>query len=225
MAGNTKANKDPVKAAVDNNPCAMCRSMGLPGCNGHGAGSGGGSGGDSTEAKKEKITYSSNKVTSEPRLPLSSKPKEDKTKAMWVKSNLLSNTTSTYEVGLLSIESNRLMGNLTFKVRPGLSKVEEKISREFLNAVKNEFDDFKNQLIENGISTTNFSATLKGNELSVHIPNPKYFDKFIKHLESKNLLPTPNPEREEKKESLKSAREDKMQGFNPTPLSTRLEKK
>lgn len=225
MADKTKSNKDPIKAAVDSNPCGSCRAMGLPGCKGHGGsgGGGGGAGSDSNESKKEeagsKIIGAPNPTT------LTSTAEQDKAKATWVQSQLLSNVSSNYEVGLLLIESDRLRGNLTFKVKPGLSKVEEEISRQFLKTIKTEFEEFKNQLAEKGVSTTNFSATLKGNELSVHIPNPKYYDAFIKHLENKNLLPVPNPEREEKKELLSSTRDDKKQTFNPTPLSTRLEKK
>jgi len=219
----TNSNKDPIKAAIDSNPCGSCRAMGLPSCKGHGAGGGGGGGGSDSEEKKEKTSA---KVIGAPsQTAFASTTELDKAKTMWVQSQLLSNVTSNYEVGLLLIESDRLRGNLTFKVKPGLSKVEEEISRQFLKTIKTEFDEFINQLTEKGVSTTNFSATLKDNELSVHIPNPKYYDKFIKHLENKNLLPVPNPEREEKKEAIRSAREDKRQAFNPTPLSTRHEKK
>ncbi|MBX3708741.1 MAG: hypothetical protein KIT56_05760 [Gammaproteobacteria bacterium] len=220
MADKTKSNKDPIKAAIDSNPCGSCRAMGLPSCKGHG-GSGGGS--DSNESKKEEADY---KVIGAPSpTTLASTVEQDKAKVMWVQSQLLSNVTNNYEVGLLLIESDRLRGNLTFKVRPRLSKVEEEISRQFLQTIKTEFEEFKNQLAEKGVSTTNFSATLKDNELSVKIPNPKYYDAFIKHLENKNLLPVPNPEREAKKAMLSSARDNKKQAFNPTPLSTRLEKK
>lgn len=225
MADKTKSNKDPIKAAIDSNPCGSCRAMGLPSCKGHGGSGGGGGGGgsDSNESKKE--ARGSKTIGASTQAVSAFMAEQDKAKATWVQSQLLSNVTSNYEVGLLLIQSDRLRGNLTFKVRPGLSKVEEEISRQFLKTIKTEFDEFKNQLAEKGISTTNFSATLKDNELSVHIPNPKYYDAFIKHLESKYLLPVPNPEREEKNEMLGSARDDKKQIFNPTPLSTRLEKK
>jgi hypothetical protein len=34
--------KDPRAKALENNPCSMCRALGLPVCKGHGGGSGGG---------------------------------------------------------------------------------------------------------------------------------------------------------------------------------------
>jgi len=222
MASDPKSKKGTLTLAIDNNPCGRCRAAGYPTCK-CGSGRGGSGGGDSGKnEKKDDPTFTSNQAAS-----ISNQvaiQKFDEAKSIFVKSQLLSDKMINYETGLLSIESDRLRGNLTIKVKPGLSKVEEEISREFLKTIKAEFDEFKNQLAEQGVSTNNFTATLKDNELSVHIPNPKYYDAFIKHLEKKYLLPVPNPEREEKKEAFNSAREDKKQAFNPTPLSTRLEK-
>ena len=131
MADKTKSNKDPIKAAVDSNPCGSCRAMGLPGCKGHGGSGGGGGGGgsDSNESKKEEA---GSKVIGAPSpTALAATAEQDKAKVMWVQSQLLSNVTSNYEVGLLLIESDRLRGNLTFKVKPGLSKVEEGLQTKY----------------------------------------------------------------------------------------------
>ncbi len=221
-----KNSKGSIRASIDSNPCGRCRTAGYPTCK-CGSGGGGSGGGGGGESEKKDATYTSNQapgISNQVEVKAAIQ-KFDEAKTIFVQSQLLSNTTVNYETGLITIESDRLRGNLTLRVKPGLSKADEEISHEFLNAVKTEFDEFKNKLFEQGVSTKDFTATLKGNELSVHIPNPKYYDAFIKHLENKNLLPVPNPEREEKKETLSSAKEDKKQAFNPTPLSTRLEKK
>lgn len=218
-----KNNKDPIRASIDSNPCGRCRVAGYPTCECGGGSGGGGSGNGGESEKKDAAANPPNQVIgllSQTEIKAAIQ-KFDEAKKIFVQSQLLSDKTINYETRLISIESDRLRGNLTIKVKPGLSKVEEEISREFLKTIKSEFDEFKNQLAEQGVSTNNFTSTLKNNELSIHIPNPKYYDKFIKHLENKNLLPIPNPEREEKK----SVKVDKKQTFNPTPLSTRLDKK
>lgn len=220
MPDNIKSKKDPIKTAIDNNPCGSCRAMGLPSCKGHGASGGGDS--ESDEAKKKETTYSSNQiVNTRVQASLTSTTELDKAKAMWVQSQLLSNDTNKYEVGLLSIVSDRLRGNLTITIKSGLSKVEEEIARKYLETIKTEFSEFKDQLADKG---KNFTATLVGNQLSIHIPNPKYYGQFIEYLSRKNLLPIPDPEREENKEALRSNKEGKQSVFNPTPFSTRLEK-
>lgn len=108
----------------------------------------------------------------------------------------ISNNKINYETGFISVESDRLRENLILRIKPTLFKAEEELAYKFLDVVKTEFDEFKNQLTEQGVATKNFTAILKNNELSIHILNPKYYGAFIKHLESKNLLPIPNPERE-----------------------------
>lgn len=201
MASDPKSQKDAITLAIENNSCGRCRPAGYPTCK-CGSGGGGSGGGDSDEnKKKDDATFTSNQAAS-----ISNQAaiqKFDEAKTIFVQSQLLSDKTINYETGLISIVSDRLHGNLTLTVKPGISKAEEEISREFLKTIKTEFDEFKNQLAEQGVSTSNFTATLKNNELSVHIPNPKYYDAFIKHLENKNLLPVPNPEKQEEKEIAK----------------------
>ena len=51
---------------------------------------------------------------------------------VWIQSQLLSDRTINYEAGLLSVESDRLRGNLIFRAKPGLSNKElENIKRIF----------------------------------------------------------------------------------------------
>lgn len=203
---------DPIALAIKKNPCGICRAMGSPVCKGHGGSAGGNS--HNGETKNKDATYTSSKAAIIPgQVAIAVIQKFDIAKAIWVQSQLFSDKTINYEAGLLSIESDRLRGNLTFRVKPELSKADIEISHEFLHAVKTEFGEFKNQLTMQGVITKDFTAVIEDNELAIRItpPNPEHYDAFIKHLENKNLLPTQNPE----------SKEDKQQAFNPSPFSKR----
>lgn len=215
MASDQKSKKSTLTMAIENNPCGMCRAGGYPNCKGHGGSGGGGSGGGSGENKNTDATYSNQASSTLSQASIAAIKEFDNAKTIWIQSQLSSDRTLNYEAGLLSIESDRLRGNLTFKVKPGLTKEELELSRQFLKVVKAEFDEFKNQLTEKGISTSNFTATLKDDELAIKIPNPKYYDAFIKHLENKNLLPIPNPDQEKKEVASKSYNQEKTR---PSPF-------
>lgn len=206
------------KCGMERSPINMCRCLG------------GGSGDESNKDNKTKskdnlnpldqITKSSEQVLGIS-TPMLNKP-------AWMQSQKSSDKMINYEAGWsLFFKSDRLNGTLIFRVKPGLPNDEiKKALQERLKAIKIEFDDFKNQLTKQGISTENFTAVLKDNELTIHIPttpNPKYYDAFIKYLENKNLLPSQNQEHEEKKEITQSPEEDEQPTFNPSPFSTRLE--
>lgn len=219
-----KNSKSQIQSAIDKNPCGRCRAAGYPSCK-CGGRSGSGEGGGESENKDTDHTWSqSSGILNQIEMKATIK-KFDAAKTDFVQSQLFSNTTVNYETKLISIESDRLRGNLTLQIKTGLSIAEIEIAREFLSAIKIEFDEFKNQLVEKGVSINNLIVTLKNDELSIHIPNPKYYDAFIKHLERKYLLPIPNPEQQHKVESSKSRKNDNQKDFHPTPLSTRLEKK
>lgn len=192
--------KDALTLAIENNPCGRCRVAGYPTCK-CGGGSGAGESGSSSsdENKNEDITRLSNQTVNMPgQTTLGTIQQFDKNKTLFVQSELSSNSVISYETEFLSIESDRLRGNLTFKIKEGLSETELKMSRKFLKMVNAEFEVFKDQL---GTSARNFTVDLKDNELAVHIPIPKYYDAFIKHLENKNLLPIPNPNQQYKSET------------------------
>ena len=55
-------NKDPIKNAIEKNPCGLCRVQGIPVCRGHG--SGGGGSGTSTGAAKNSASGSTGLVLS-----------------------------------------------------------------------------------------------------------------------------------------------------------------
>lgn len=213
MVFDQKFTKDSaITIAIKNNPCKICRSIGYPTCTGHGGKGGGGGGGSES---KNNAAYASNPAATSSQTYITAIQEFNKAKAIFMQSQLLSNTTINYEAGLFSIESDRLRGNLTLKIKPGLSKAEEEIAREFLNAVKTEFNEFKNQLTEQGVLTEAFTAVIKDNELAIHIPNQKYYDAFIKHLGNKNLLPIPNPEQQVEKEITSKTKQEKNR---PSPF-------
>lgn len=228
MASSPESTRDAITIAIENNSCGRCRVAGLPicKCGGRGSGSSGASSGEgSDETKNKDVPYASNMVPTSGQLASTAIQEFDKAKTMWVQFQLSSDRVINYEAGLLSIESNKLLGNLILRPQSGLSKYEKEISQQFFKAVQIEFEEFKKQLAEQGVSTKNFTAVIKDNELAIQIPIPKFYYAFIKHLESKNLLPIPNPERQEKKDIIRPTKEDKTQAFNPNPFSTRLERK
>lgn len=192
-APNQIPEEDAMTLAMKNNPCGLCRAMGSPTCKGHGSG-------EESDKAKDKDVTASNQATRSVQLAPETIKELDAFKSFWIQSQLSSDRIINYDAGLLSIQSERVHGNFSFHIKPELSKEEIEIAREFLEALKTEFDEFKDQLVEEGISMQNLSADLKDNELTAHISNPKYYDEFIKHLENKNLLPVPNPKRQEKKE-------------------------
>lgn len=195
-----KEKQDPIKVAIENNACSLCRAMGYPICRGHGGNEGGGgSGGDSSGSKNEGVKHTLDKVTGISAPIIDVMNELDKAKSILV-SQLLSDKKIDYAAGLLTVHSDRLRGDLIFKIQPGLSKSEIQTSLEFLKAVKAEFEEFKNELNDRRISTKNFNAVLKDNELAIHIPVPTYYDAFIMRLENKNLLPIPRPGQQKKKE-------------------------
>lgn len=203
-----KPKKGTITLAIENNPCGRCRVAGFPTCKcggggGAGSGSGGGSSGDKT--KNTDTMPASNQAIRGQRT-LAAIQEFDKAKTIFVQSLLASNTTTNFEAGLLLIESDPLYGNLTLKIKPGLSKSEIQLVQDFFKIIKKEFESFKDQLTEKGISTTNFTIEVKDDKLSIHIPNPKYYRSFI---EKNNLFPAPNPEQNKNEIVNESKKEEK----------------
>ena len=224
--------QDSQKATMNVSSCGLCRAMGNPPpCKGHG-GSGGSS---SSSVSSGGETKSSEGLNASQTTSTFGQVVEASTqvsvKAALVPTQLSSDKIVNYEAGLLTVGSDRLRGDLTFQVKPGLTKNEIEASREFLKAVKTAFDEFKSRLSEQGASVKGLTAVIKDNELAIHIPNPKYYDTFIKNLESKNLLSKPNIEQQEEKQKHEHGKYtnerplENKKSFYQNPFSTRLEKK
>lgn len=60
--------KDERARAIENNPCSICRSLGLPFCRGHGGGSGGGG---SDSASDDKVDNNDHQLLAPKILPMS----------------------------------------------------------------------------------------------------------------------------------------------------------
>lgn len=196
MLKNEPHKKTPMEMAIENNPCQRCRLRGYLTCQGHGeSGSASGAGDNSANDKvKAQASLSKPNPVSSDQTVNPSPSHSDKAKEVWIQSQLLSDKTLHYKAGLLIIESDRLRGNLTFQIKPGLSAEEIKTSQAFLKAVKAAFAEFTNA--DQNIAAQKFSVDLKADRLIIHISHPTYYTAFLKHLESKNLLPLPNLEQQ-----------------------------
>ena len=137
------------KCGKELSPIKMCRCAGG---GGSGSSSEGRSGGDSETKGKDNVNLfsqitgaSSQVVGTSTQMPGAS---------AWVQSQLCSDRAINYEARLLSVEGDRLRGNLIFRLNTGLTKAEIEIAHKFLNTVKAEFDKFKDQLkTEQGVLT------------------------------------------------------------------------
>ena len=181
-----------------NNPCGLCRAFGLPPpCRGHG-GAGEGDSGSAEENKHKDEKQLSDTTTA----PQTGDTKLSKTDHYDAAQLMLSSSGAIHlAAGLLSIEAIKLPhGILIFRGKAELTTEEKQTLREFINAVKTTFDEFKQKLEEEGVSTKQFTADIKNDELTIKINNPKYYNEFIQLLNKKNLLPNADVEwREEKK--------------------------
>lgn len=171
--------------------CGPCRAMGNRGqCPGHAGGSGGASGGGGQESSGSNENQNSYSHTNHSNV--SHNFINDELMNNLLENEFLENRTINYEAGMLTIESNRLLGNLIFRTNPGVDQYDHNACQELFKLIQHQFNEFKSMLNENRVSITNFTATLKDNQLSIHIPNPEYFDKFVKLLAQANLLSLPS---------------------------------
>lgn len=199
------------------NMCGICEALGKPPpCLGHGGGGGGGSSGGGEESTKVESSGMENtpaQMSNEP--GISGKINYEIGQPLSVSKDLNIET-----LELLTIYYDNKNGNLIIRGKDGLSEVEKSTLREFLIAVKKEFDEFKNTLETKGIIVDKFHANLKDAELSIHIPNLKYYNEFIQQLQNKNLLPENNVKQQENKAHLLSKDknqilEEKQSMFSP----------
>lgn len=176
------------KNIANDNPCGMCRSLGLRVCKGHGAASGGGSP-DSEEAGQQAASQTDSGST-----PLNSpvlKPKND------ALSDLLEHSPLWHQMdefifqfknpnGLLSMTVDMENNTLSCQGKDDLTQEEQQALDMLFEAIEQEFNRFEKEF-----STTHSiqaSISRVGNQLTVNISDPKCFDAFIQGLANKNLL-------------------------------------
>lgn len=192
--------KDERAKAVDRNPCSMCRALGMPTCKGHGGGGGGG--GSSSDTADAKSSGASATSISFDGLTGTSTSIEDSLSQnpAWTQSNQLELTfLFAHPNALLSIKLDMGQGRLTFSGDKDLTRDQRVVLGGFFKAIELELNDFKKELSKKGIDTDSIKIAHEGNNLTIKIPTPKYYDAFVQRLINKNLLPTLTPELSQEK--------------------------
>lgn len=170
--------KDERARAIENNPCSICRSLGLPFCRGHGGGSGGGG---SDSASDDKVDNNDHQllapknpanVTNIDQLLLHSglwHLPEDEDFVFEFKDPLaLVNMTLNMELGLLVLQGKRELGN-----------EEQNALDELYDTIAQEFNLFKNSIKDPQVPLEAMTLAREGNSLTIKIPSPKYYDLFV----------------------------------------------
>lgn len=208
--------KDARTLAIDSNPCGICRAMGSPSCKGHGSTGGGlsgssGSGGSSSASNLPvKEPLGNLKIIA---LSLAKNP-------AWTQSD---NAELTFEFthpdALLSIKLEMDRGVLIFSGHKNLTTEQQETLDDFLKHVEMEFNSFKNELTAKGIDIQSMSLTRTGNDLSIKIPSPKYYDTFVQRLIDKNILVTRPPEPSQNKREAVLLESQAKTEQDPTPTA------
>ncbi|KTD44661.1 hypothetical protein [Legionella quateirensis] len=175
--------------AIENNPCNICRSMGLPICRGHGSGGGGGADSDSRDSQSDE------EQTHHEMMSLSLKNpsflESVFNSELW---QLTADSDFIYEFNdpyaLLRITLNMELGSIVFEAKKELSKEDQDALNDLFDAIEKEFDLFKKSLDKSQIPLESMTLTRDANKLTIKIPSPKFYDTFVQQLMEKNLLPT-----------------------------------
>lgn len=179
-------------------PCPVCSSMGKKlkdgMCKGHGGGGGGSGGGSGKgEEKREALQLKPQQGNN------NQKPNTefDAIKSVAELYNeiakaLLNETNTLFEIGALLVKVDSLKGNLMIEMRQDLSTADRETVLKFLEKINNAFLEFRKDRANEGVAVVNFTSKLDPTQgLAIHMPS-KYFNKFIAHLMSQNLLPVPS---------------------------------
>ncbi|MBL7480573.1 hypothetical protein [Legionella bononiensis] len=176
--------------AIENNPCNICRSMGLPICRGHG---GGGGGGESESSSRDSQSDEEQKNHEMMSLSLK-KPSSLENifnSELW---ELTADSDFIYEFNdpyaLLRITLNMELGSIVFEAKRELSKEDQDALNDLFDEIEKEFDSFKKSLDKSQIPLESMTLTREANKLTIKIPSPKFYDTFVQQLMDKNLLPT-----------------------------------
>ena len=99
---------------------------------------------------------------------------------------------STFELknpeAFILVKLDMEKGLLAFSSKPHLSGEEQKCVAELFKAIENEFNQFKKELVEQGIAVAAMSVSRDKNGLTLRVSSPKHFDAFVQRLMDKNLL-------------------------------------
>ncbi|TAL59902.1 MAG: hypothetical protein EPN84_10380 [Legionella sp.] len=178
--------------AVANNPCSICRALGIPVCRGHGAGGGGGGGDGDTNSDTIDNKADLNSIMLDPKVTadVNALSKSLIQTEEWHQSEdadlvLEFAEPSAYVHIILNME----IGSLVFRASRELSEEEQKALDELFDAIEKELALFKNELINMNEPIQAIKMVREHDSLSIKIPDPKHYDLFIQSLIDKNLLP------------------------------------
>lgn len=194
--------KDERARAIENNPCNICRSLGLPFCRGHGGGSGEGGSDSASDVKLDGNDHQLLAPKNPANVPsidqlllhcgLWHLP-EDADFVFEFKDPLaLVNMTLNMELGLLVLQGKRELGN-----------EEQNALDELFDTIGQEFNLFKNSIKNPQFPLETMTLAREGNSLTIKIPSPKYYDLFVQQLMDKNLLPSNVPVLQHQNQSVK----------------------
>lgn len=180
-------NEDPRQKSISNNPCSLCRALGLPVCKGHGGGSGGGGGGSDSKGTGQQA---------EPQIqsgamPLALKPQNDALFDLLGQSPLWSQVDEfifQYKnpYALLSMTLDMENNTLICRGRDDLTQEEQYALDMLFKSLEQELNLFKQEF--SATRPMQVSMSRVGNQMTINIPDPKCFDAFIQRLVDKNLL-------------------------------------
>ena len=207
VSNSKDTQKDSRTRAIENNPCNMCRALGLPICRGHGGGGGGGDGGAAGETQDNTQSMSGSPW---PVL----KPVVENEKL--VQFLLESGMWALAEDADLELEFSNLDALLTIKLDmengellfEGKRDLPPGTLDELFDAVEQELALFSQELKDRKLIEEPINAVRnrEKNTLSIKILSPQYYDIFIQRLLSKNILPNqPAPVLEEKEDLQQTA--------------------
>ncbi|MDI9819796.1 MULTISPECIES: hypothetical protein [unclassified Legionella] len=179
VSNHPKQNPDQRESAINNNPCGICRALGLPICKGHGS-SGGGSGDsydDQSLAKGQSVTKEPISIDLEKSLGKST---------LWLNSDDLAFEFNIPDA-LMSVKIDMEQGIISFLAKEDLSQDQSIALQKFFEAIKQEFNEFKNDF---SVAANQMQLAQMGNGLKITISNPKLFDAFVQRLLDRNILVT-----------------------------------
>lgn len=205
---NSEDPKELLAKTIEKNPCSLCKTKGYLICKCVGGGGFGGDGGDGPAKTDDNV------LADNASLEIAESSLEDS--ELFMELSPLEASWLERFSELLQVDNDSQRGILTLRSKPGLSPDELAEVEEFLNTVKAEFDQFKDDLEKQGIPVINFTALLSKNELVIRIPSP-YYDAFIQQLVDKQLLPKEYLQQHEKVVSQQAA----PNLSSPTPFATK----
>lgn len=179
-------NEDPRRKNINNNPCGICRAIGLPVCKGHGGGSGGDSDTSDNKQQTELQVQSGSMPFNSPML----KPKNSSLLDLLEQSPWWTQTDEIFRYknshALLSLTLTLENNTLRCHGHDDLTQEEQHALDTLFKTLEQELNRFKKE----SPSTNPMQAHMSriGNQMTINIPNPKYFDAFIQRLADKNLL-------------------------------------